>query len=197
MREMTRGVVTPQMKGIGVNDRFGNTSIRKQQGTSREIYDSILVTQAERIQGFTIRFFEDVQSRSFPLTNLDNTNQLTVGETLITENYYIARAQVEEGVTQRFSPLDEFEKQGILSFELANSITIQRIPTLSSVGEFNVNAQFPEYASYNFYTQVVIPPLLNFVFIFRCPPNPGANNDTLYRFNVAGVGSLIAPRTTF
>lgn len=197
MREMTRGVVTPQMKGIGVNDRFGNTSIRKQQGTSREIYDSILVTQAERIQGFTIRFFEDVQSRSFPLTNLDNTNQLTVGETLITENYYIARADVEEGVTQRFVPLDEFEKQGILSFELANSITIQRIPTLSSVGEFNVNAQFEQYASYNFYTQVVIPPLLNFVFIYRCPPNAGASGDTLYRFNVAGVGSLIAPRTTF
>ncbi|MAJ74138.1 hypothetical protein CMK13_14130, partial [Candidatus Poribacteria bacterium] len=44
-------MVTPQMKGIGVNDRFGNTSIRKQQGTSREIFDSILVTQAERQQG--------------------------------------------------------------------------------------------------------------------------------------------------
>ncbi|OUV99036.1 MAG: hypothetical protein CBD16_09080 [Betaproteobacteria bacterium TMED156] len=194
---MTRGMVTPQMKGIGVNDRFGNTSIRKQQGTSREIFDSILVTQAERQQGFTIRFFEDVQSRSFPLTNLDNTNQLTVGETLITENYYIARANVVEGVTEKFGVLDEFEKQGILSFELANSITIQRIPTLSSVGEFNVNGQFENYGVYNFYTQVVIPPLLNFVFIFRVPPNASASGDTLYRFNVAGVGSLIAPRTTF
>lgn len=199
MREVTRGTVTPQQKGIGVNNRFGNSNIRLQQGTSKSIFDTIIVTQAELQQGVTIRFFEDVQNRAFPLTNLDNTNQLTVGETLITENYYLAVGDISDGVIGKFDPLqNDILGQSEFSFEIGNSLTIKRLPLLSSVGPFNPNAGFNEYTVYNFYTQVVIPPLMNFVGIVRVPPFAGAPADGLaLRLNIEGVGSLLAPRTTF
>ena len=199
MREVTRGTVTPQQKGIGVNNRFGNSNIRLQQGTSKSIFDTIIVTQAELQQGVTIRFFEDVQNRAFPLTNLDNTNQLTVGETLITENYYLAVGDISDGVIGKFDPLqNDILGQSEFRFEIGNSLTIKRLPLLSSVGPFNPNAGFNEYTVYNFYTQVVIPPLMNFVGIVRVPPFAGAPADGLaLRLNIEGVGSLLAPRTTF
>ena len=199
MREVTRGTVTPQQKGIGVNNRFGNSNIRLQQGTSKSIFDTIIVTQAELQQGVTIRFFEDVQNRAFPLTNLDNTNQRTVGETLITENYYLAVGDISDGVIGKFDPLqNDILGQSEFSFEIGNSLTIKRLPLLSSVGPFNPNAGFNEYTVYNFYTQVVIPPLMNFVGIVRVPPFAGAPADGLaLRLNIEGVGSLLAPRTTF
>lgn len=199
MREVTRGTVTPQQKGISVNNRFQNTNIKYQQGTSRSIYDTITVTQAELQQGVTLRFFEDVQNRTFPLTNLDNTNQLTVGETLITENYYLASADISEGAIGKFAPLstDEIGKAEF-SLEIGNSLTIKRLPVLSSLNGFNPNAGFEGYAVYNFYTQVVIPPLMNFVAIVRIPPFAGAPAEGLaIRLNVEGVGSILAPRTTF
>lgn len=200
MREVTRGTVTPQMKGIGVNNRFGNSNIRLQQGTSKSIFDTLQVTQAELQQGVTLRFYEDVQNRAFPLTNLDNTNQLTVGETLITENYYLAKAEIAEGGGfEKFEQLSTDELgQAEFSFEIGNSLTIKRLPLLSSLGRFNPNAGFEGYAVYNFYTQVVIPPLMNFVGIVRIPPFAGAPaNGLAFRLNIEGVGSLLAPRTTF
>jgi hypothetical protein len=35
------GTVTPQMKNIAVNDRFGNSGIKKQQGSTVIKYDTL------------------------------------------------------------------------------------------------------------------------------------------------------------
>ena len=91
MREIIRGVVTPQQKAIGVNNRFGNVNIRKNQGSSVELYDSLDLSVAGAGSGTTLRFFEDAQTRTFPDTNLENSNQLSVGETLVVENIYFSK----------------------------------------------------------------------------------------------------------
>ena len=88
MREVIRGNVTPQQKAVSVNRRFGNTNVKKQQGSSVELYDTLPLSIAQAGQGTTLRFFEDAQTRTFPDTNLENSNQLSVGETLVTENIY-------------------------------------------------------------------------------------------------------------
>ena len=56
MREIIRGVVTPQQKAIGVNNRFGNVNILKNQGSSVELYDTLDLTVANAGSGTTLRF---------------------------------------------------------------------------------------------------------------------------------------------
>lgn len=198
MREVIRGNVTPQSKAISVNNRFGNTGVKRQQGSSVELYDTLPLTVAQAGQGTTLRFFEDAQTRTFPDTNLENSNQLSVGETLVTENIYFSIITETDGALTR---ADQFSLQNELcrsefSIEIANSVVLKRLPVLSTIGIFNESASIDNQAVYQFYTQLVIPPLLNFAVALRIPAFTLAANSEV-RCNIAGVGSLLAPRTTF
>ena len=198
MREVIRGNVTPQSKAISVNNRFGNTGVKRQQGSSVELYDTLPLTVAQAGQGTTLRFFEDAQTRTFPDTNLENSNQLSVGETLVTENIYFSIITETDGALTR---ADQFSLQNELcrsefSIEIANSVVLKRLPVLSTIGIFNESASIDNQAVYQFYTQLVIPPLLNFAVALRIPAFTLAANSEV-RCNIAGVGSLLPPRTTF
>ena len=198
MREIIRGVVTPQQKAIGVNNRFGNVNIKRNQGSSVELYDTLDLSVAGAGSGTTLRFFEDAQTRTFPDTNLENSNQLSVGETLVVENIYFSILSITEGAVSGIAP---FKLGGTLdlsefSIEIANSVVLKRLPVLSTVSEFNESANFEDNSVYQFYTQLVIPPLLNFSVNLRIPPVT-IDNAVKIRCNIAGVGSLLAPRTTF
>ena len=198
MREIIRGVVTPQQKAIGVNNRFGNVNIRKNQGSSVELYDTLDLTVAGAGSGTTLRFYEDAQTRTFPDTNLENSNQLSVGETLVVENIYFSILSLTEGAVSGIAPIKLGGQLDLSEFsiEIANSVVLKRLPVLSTVSDFNESANFEDNSVYQFYTQLVIPPLLNFSVNLRIPPVTIANAVKI-RCNIAGVGSLLAPRTTF
>lgn len=198
MREVIRGNVTPQSKAISVNNRFGNTGVKRQQGSSVELYDTLPLTVAQAGQGTTLRFFEDAQTRTFPDTNLENSNQLSVGETLVTENIYFTLITETDGALSKaegFALTNELCRSEF-SIEIANSVVLKRLPLLSTIGIFNESASIDNQAVYQFYTQLVIPPLLNFAVALRIPAFTLSANAEV-RCNIAGVGSLLAPRTTF
>ena len=198
MKEIIRGNVTPQQKAVSVNNRFGNTGIKRQQGSSVELYDTLPFSVGAAGQGVTLRFFEDAQTRTFPNTNLENSNQLSVGETLVTETIYFSVIDFTEGAVSKIEPigLTTAFAQAEFSIEIANSVVLKRLPVLSTQGVFNESSGVDGNAVYQFYTQLVIPPLLNFAVALRVPAfTLSAAVDV--RCNIAGVGSLIAPRTTF
>ena len=198
MKEVIRGNVTPQSKAVSVNSRFGNTGIKRQQGSSVELYDTLDLSVAQAGQGVTLRFFEDAQTRTFPDTNLENSNQLSVGETLVTETIYFSVIGTTDGAVSDITPikLDTAFAQAEFQIEIANSVVLKRLPVLSTIGVFNESSGVDNNAVYQFYTQLVIPPLLNFSVALRIPAfTLGAASKV--RCNIAGVGSLIAPRTTF
>ena len=82
------------------------------------------------------------------------------------------------------------------NFEIANSVVLKRLPVMSTIGIFNESAGIDNTAVYQFYTQLVIPPLLNFAVALRIPAFTLSSASEI-RCNIAGVGSLLAPRTTF
>lgn len=199
MKEVIRGNVTPQSKAISVNSRFGNTGIKRQQGSSVELYDTLDLSVAQAGQGVTLRFFEDAQTRTFPDTNLENSNQLSVGETLVTETIYFSLIGIsDEGLVNSLAPIGLTSPfaQAEFQIEIANSVVLKRLPLLSTIGVFNESSGIDNNAVYQFYTQLVIPPLLNFSVALRIPAFTLAAASKV-RCNIAGVGSLIAPRTTF
>ena len=72
-------------KIVTVNNAQGAKNINQQQGTTRIIYDSLpLVNGVNPKQ--TLRFFEGVNSRVFPFTNLTE-NKLQIGESIALQRF--------------------------------------------------------------------------------------------------------------
>ena len=75
MREVISSGFTPQRKIIGVNKNYGNSGIKRQQGSTVILYDTLDITIDS-----TYRFFEGANNRDFPLTNVGASgNKLPVG----------------------------------------------------------------------------------------------------------------------
>jgi hypothetical protein len=198
MKEETMGRFTPQRKIIGVNDRFGNTGIRQQQGSTVVKYD--MLPWDGRTE---YRFFEGSSQRNFPFSNTGSDgNKLGVGSSMVIERAYltIVQADPDTGIFSDVAALSIGNYPELCSseffFEIANSQVIKSVPVLSWLPEFNKDAENALNSSFEFDTQVIIPPLLEFVATIRtnakAPLAP-----TYLRLTIEGTGAIIAPRTTF
>jgi hypothetical protein len=194
------GSVTPQMKNIAVNDRFGNSGIKKQQGSTVIKYDTL------PLNGNTqLRFFEQSSQRNFPLSNTGTDgNKLGVGNSMVVERIYLSIVQYDAvgNDLNSIAPCDLTTTRGILinngefGFEIANSLVIKNVPVLSFTPDFNKNAENEKNNSFDFDTQIIIPPLLEFVATLRLP-NYTAFEGYYLRLTIEGSGAIIAPKTTF
>lgn len=200
MRTVNMGTVTPQMKNIAVNDRFGNSGIKKQQGSTVIKYDTL------PLNGNTqLRFFEQSSQRNFPLSNTGTDgNKLGVGNSMVVERIYLSIVQYDatNNDLNSIAPCDLTTTRGILinngefGFEIANSLVIKNVPVLSFTPDFNKNAENEKNNSFDFDTQIIIPPLLEFVATLRLP-NYTAFEGYFLRLTIEGSGAIIAPKTTF
>jgi hypothetical protein len=190
--------ITPQAKNINVNDKFGNKGIKQMQGSTIIKYDSLPLDGRSEY-----RFFEGSSARLFPYTNCSTDgNKLGVGNSLVVERVYLSIFEVKE--TGGINLVEQFTLAGTdanllvseLSFSIANSDVIKQLPVLSFLPEFNKNSENELSTSFDFDTQVVIPPLLEYVATLRLPigvTEPGK----FLRLTIEGSGAIIAPRTTF
>jgi hypothetical protein len=200
MRTVNMGQVTPQMKNIAVNDRFGNSGIKKQQGSTVIKYDTLALDGSTQL-----RFFEQSSQRNFPLSNTGTDgNKLGVGSSMVVERIYLSIVQwdaVGNDLTS-IASCDLTTTRGILinngefGFEIANSLVIKNVPVLSFTPNFNKNAENQLNNSFDFDTQIIIPPLLEFVATLRLP-NYTAFEGYYLRLTIEGSGAIIAPKTTF
>lgn len=195
MKRVGLNPVTPQRKIIGNTDKFGNSGIKKQQGTTRVIYDSL------PIDGRTVfRFFEESASRAFPFTNTSaDGNKLPVGNALAIERAYLSQVVVDpdSGDILSVLPLTLPNIEiGEMSIEIANSQVMKQVALLSFDPAYNKSAMHVNYNNFEFDTQIVINPLLEFVFTVKTNPQAPIAN-TFLRLTVEGTGAIIAPRATF
>lgn len=198
MKQVNFGQVTPQRKAIGVNDKFGNTGIKKQQGSTVIKYDTLDYTgQTE------LRFFEGSSQRNFPLSNTGSDgNKLGVGNSMVVERAYLTLITEDEEENIIYSPIPLTGAFSYLSLSefgmsIANSEVIKNVPILSWTPEFNKNAENQLNNNYEFDTQIVIPPLLEYVCTLRIPAALVVPRGTKIRLTIEGAGAIIAPRATF
>ena len=192
------GNITPQMKNIAVNDKFGNSGIKKQQGSTVIKYDTL------PLDGRTeFRFFEESNQRNFPLSNTGaDGNKLGVGNSMVVERAYLTVGTYQAS-TNRWLTLDQTDittNVALLTsefgFVIANSQVIKNIPVLSWIADFNKAAENNLNSNYEFDTQIIIPPLLEFVATLRTQGYTAVEN-TFVRLTIEGSGAIIAPKTTF
>lgn len=198
MREIFKAGVTPQQKIVAINQKFGNTGIQDQQGTTRLIYDTLPLGAAG---AKTLRFFEDSSSRPFPFSNTGSDgNKLGVGNTMVIQSisFYLL---TWDTVNLRFdnialvtaTPALQYAQ---LNFEIANNRVIKNLSLNELNSNFDKNDGSTNDSTIELDTQIVIPPLLNFVCQVQIPYfTPAAN--TYLRCVINGTGGIIAPRTTF
>jgi hypothetical protein len=149
----------------------------------------------------TLRFFEDSGARPFPFSNTGSDgNKLGVGNTMVVSSisFYLL---TYDTVNLRFEnialitsvPALQF---GSLNFEIANNRVIKNLSLNEINSNFDKNDGSTNDSTIELDTQIVIPPLLNFVCQVQIPYfTPAAN--TYLRCVINGVGGIIAPRTTF
>jgi len=199
MKGITISNVTPQQKIVGVNNRFGNTNLKNQQGTTRVLYDSL------PLDGTTeLRFFENANARQYPFTNIGaEGNRLNVGESLVVQKVYFGVATINEsGVITSFSspgllgPSEEWFL-GEWNFFIANNQVIKQLPWVLSFGQgFNVTATNENDQAFGTFTDIVIPPLLEFVLTYRINTYTAQTSRRLVCF-IEGTAGILAPQTTF
>lgn len=184
--------VSAQRKNINTSRRFGNRGILKQQGTTRIIYDTL--PHDGRLD---YRFFEGVGTRGFIDTNLA-VNQLLVGESMTMERVYLMVFTNIAGVPSTLLPINTSPDflGGTFEFRQANVDIVKPIPILSFNSDFNQTAEFNSYTNFEFDTQLVIQPLLEFVATVRLGDSVTVANQFI-RLVIEGAGSILAPRNTF
>ena len=199
MKQFASAGITPQRKIIGTNDKFGNKGIKNQQGSTVIKYDTLPVDGRTEF-----RFFEGSAQRNFPLSNSGaQGNQLGVGNSLTVERAYltIITKDTETGVYNSVDRLQLNDIPGVtlaeFGFSIANSEVIKNVPVLSWFPEFNKYAENAINNNFDFDTQVVIPPLLEFVATLRTSTYTVPTVETYLRLTIEGTGAIIAPRTTF
>lgn len=197
MQPVSTSQVTPQGKMVGINNKFGNRGIKKQQGTTRVIYDTLTLDSTAT----TFRFFENVNNRTFPQTNVGQSGTgLQVGESLSIDRMYLSLVQltaVTFVIIDMVSLITRVDIEiGDVSIKIANTVVLKPIPLSSFNRFFNKSAKHTLYSVFEFDTSIIIPPLLEFVAEVRTTIAAATPLFDL-RLTLEGVGSILAPRATF
>ena len=191
--------VTAGAKLALVNNKLGNPGLKKNQGSSSEIYDYVNVTAA--IGGTqVIRFFSSVNTKTFPFTNLTNGNLLQVGEALAVEFIMLTRMEVKAGVIQKVEPLLNITGFSVsqLSLLLDNSRIIKTNSLMRSLEGFNTKGGTAK--NYTFYpdTDLTIPPQISFTAELQIPANidtAAADTQVYYGCHLLGTGAILNLKT--
>lgn len=193
--------MTPQQKIIGVNDVLGNNFIANMQGTTKTIYDTLLIEAGRN----TYEFFKDTNSRNFPFCNVKN-DSLSVAESLSVQRFSLSILQETEAgfvlipLDQALSSIPEVTNLSVseLQLTIANDVVMKPIQVSNSLPSYNKTAYNANSNVYEFNTDLVIPPQLDFSFQLRTLPIAPPTGDVLYlRLIVEGVGAQFSGKTNF
>lgn len=205
-----------------VTANMGIKGIANQQGTTRIIYDSVLLVASP--QPTTLIFFENANTRKFPLTNITE-NKLQVGETIAMQRFsmMILETETTTGIPTGVATLASFTElkplyRSDLSFSIAQDQVIKKLPLQSMYSAFNRNSNFNgsqtfgvnpgattsfeiSHDVFHFDNPIVIPPQIEFQAQLQVPgfvlPSTVPNRSYYMVMTLEGLGSLFAPKSTY
>lgn len=194
--------VTAPSKIAMVNNQLNNPSLKYNQGSSTEVYDYVTQTAASIGTTQVITFFGSVNTKTFPLTNLQS-NMLQVGEALSCE--YIIFTRISQttatgAITECTNLLTSVAGMNLAQFNLNldNSRIIKQNSLLRSNSVFNPKGQtsvnnvwFPD-------TDLVIPPQISFTLELRVPVNSdiiAVGTTVSYGCHIFGSGAILNLKT--
>jgi len=186
--------VTPSAKLALVNNKIGNPGLKKNQGTSLEVYDYVKVTPGA---AGVIRFFAEVNTKTFPFTNIQQ-NQLTTGEALSVEFIAWTRLEVnrQSGALSAFTALTQSVAELSLaqfSLLLDNSRILKNNSLARSFNDLNTKGGTAANSLWYPDTDLVIPTQIPFTAELTVPANTdtGTDVDVYYGCHLFGTGAIL------
>jgi hypothetical protein len=190
--------VTPNAKIALVNNKLGNPALKNNQGTSSEVYDYVQVTPGN---ASVVRFFENVNTKTFPFTNIQQ-NQLQAGEALSIEYIAFTRITARTGTNEilTFTALtDSVPVLSLCGFQLLldNSRIVKANSLVRSFQDLNTKGGTATNSLYYPDTDLVIPPQIQFTAELNIPDNPdsGTDVDVYYGIHLFGTGAILNLKT--
>jgi hypothetical protein len=191
--------VTAGAKLALVNNKLGNPALKKNQGSTFEIYDYIDVTGTIGTNQ-VLRFFGSVNTKTFPFTNIQQ-NQLQVGEALAVEYIALTRLEITTGVgvpDKLVAQTSLLNVTGLALSQFSLLLDNSRILKNNSLTRANsiFNPKGQTGANNLFYpdTDLTIPPQISFTAELQTP----ANSDTVaegkkvfYGCHLFGTGAIL------
>lgn len=181
-------------KLVNASDRFGNPGIKNGQLTTTEIYDYL-----PYIPGTTLTFFENVNTRTFPFTNISQ-NELQVGESMIIKRIWFTVATVVAGV---LTTIQTFEQAGLTAQYLSqfswfndNNRVIKPISLTNLQAEFNRKGWSTDNNVFHLETDISIQPLVRFTSQLKLVSGPVVAN-LFIGCHIGGLGTILAPKGTY
>ena len=194
--------VTAGAKLALVNNKLGNPSLKKNQGSTFEIYDYIEVTGTIGTNQ-VLRFFGSVNTKTFPFTNIQQ-NQLQVGEALAVEYIALTRLEITTAgtVDKLTAQTSLLNVTGLALSQFSLLLDNSRILKQNSLTRANsiFNPKGKTGANNLFYpdTDLTIPPQISFTAELQTP----ANTDTVaegkkvfYGCHLFGTGAILNLKT--
>lgn len=185
--------LTAQAKTTAVARSMGLDNIQNQQGTSRQIYDTLELDGTNNFQ-----FFQNVQSRDYPFTNL-NQNKLQEGETMAVQRMYFSVILVS-AVTSQVTDVLTFEEATLPQFYSADwSVFFDTIQTIKDTSLTSQCSKFNKFASYanneviTMDNNIILPTNIQWRVALRTPTyTPVANS--YIRCTLEGFGTIWSPK---
>jgi len=188
--------LTQAQKLVAVNDAMGNPSAASQQGSSRQMYDTLPLDGNQNLQ-----FFQNCASRQYPFTNIPQ-NRLTLGESMTVQRLYFAVVTFD-AVTAQPLTVETFAGATLDPFYMSDySVyfdTVQQIKATSlssQLSAFNKFASFDGNEVITCDNNIVLPQDLQFRVTLNTPEyTPVAN--TYIRCVLEGFGTIYSPKNQF
>jgi hypothetical protein len=169
----------------------------RDQGTTRIIFD----TTGNVNTRTTFDFFNEVASKVFPATNLDN-NRFQNGEGMVIKEIYIA------DLTTRTNFLAVGAMFSVLDFIIGNNRVLKSIPltafsTKAALNPLNsavqsTATQILYYTGIRLRTNIIIPPLVQFTAQLRSPVPLGTVEEPVnIKLAIKGYGKLFNPNANY
>jgi hypothetical protein len=188
-------------------NRVLGAQMDQMQGTTRNIYDTVNMTGKT-----TYSFFSELPSKQTtllagaPQTNLTE-NRFEPGEGMVIKELGFINY---EGTAANIASLNVgFATLGLVDIIIGNSRVVKDLPllagsTLSAINNINskigsVN-ELKRYNIVRLFTNIVIPPQIQFFVNVRLPFAPAAGTDTgasTFRCYLKGYGKLFNPRNNY
>lgn len=189
--------VTPNAKIALVNNKLGNPALKRNQGSSTEVYDYINVTSSIGNQQ-VLRFFADVNTKTFPFTNIQQ-NQLQAGEALSIEYVALTRIEVTRGATPKINDFTALTNTvaGLtlsqLQILLDNSRILKNNSLTRSFADLNTRGGTATNSLFYPDTDLVIPPQIQFTVELTVPSNTdtATDVDVYYGCHLFGTGAIL------
>jgi len=194
-------------------NRVLGAQMDQQQGTTRVIYDTLDVPTGT---GPTVEYFSQVSGKANtviqnqPVTNISD-NRFEPGEGMVVKEIGFYSMNIEGGDVTPVILDSSIIGLSLINFYIGNNRVIKDLPLLSGQSPYGINnlnvyttqtdnRTNVRYLGFRLYTNLVIPPQIQFYATVRLPFGGGtvANSGlTALRMYVKGYGKLFNPRNNY